>query len=76
MGKGKWELSQFHTLSIFLKIYSLTSKEIIDKFQSLILTNVLNRKYKENNFIIKSSMEIDKNVKLWTSEVLKKGDIL
>lgn len=76
MGKGKWELSQFHTLSIFLKIYSLTSKEIIDKFQSLILTNVLNRKYKENNFIIKSSMEIDKRVKYWTSEVLKKGDIL
>lgn len=75
MGKGKWDLSQFHTLSI-LKIYSLTSKEIIDKFRSLILTNVLNRKYKENNFIIKSSMEIDKSVKLWTSEVLKKGDIL
>ena len=31
---------------------------------SSTVTDVLNGRYKENDFIIKSSMEIDKNVKL------------
>ena len=42
------------------------NKEIADLLEigSSTVTNVLSGRYKENDFIIKSSMEIDKNVKL------------
>ena len=41
------------------------NKEIADMFESgsSTVTNVLTGRYKENNFIIKSSTEIDKNRK-------------
>ncbi|MCK4309425.1 MAG: hypothetical protein KAW42_05580 [Candidatus Atribacteria bacterium] len=51
----------------FLKRFTdLSNKEIANLLEvgSSTVTNVLNGKYKENDFIIKSSMEIDKNVKL------------
>jgi len=50
-----------------LKKYTYASnKEIADLLEigSSTVTDVLNGRYKENDFIIKSSMEIDKNVKL------------
>jgi chromosomal replication initiation ATPase DnaA len=49
----------------FLKKYTnLQNKEIADlrEIGSSTVTNVLSGKYKENDFMIKSSMEIDKNV--------------
>jgi chromosomal replication initiation ATPase DnaA len=49
----------------FLKKYTnLQNKEIADlrEIGSSTVTNVLNGRYKENDFMIKSSMEIDKNV--------------
>lgn len=41
------------------------NKEIVDMLESgsSTVTNVLTGRYKENNFIIKSSTEIDKNRK-------------
>ena len=51
----------------FLKKYTdVPSKEIADLLEigSSTVTNVLSGRYKENDFIIKSSIEIDKNVKL------------
>jgi len=51
----------------FLKKYTdAASKEIADFLEigNSTVTNVLNGRYKENDFIIKSSAEIDKNVKL------------
>jgi len=50
-----------------LKKYTDTpNKEIADLLEigSSTVTNVLSGRYKENDFMIKSSMEIDKNVKL------------
>jgi len=62
------KLSDIRRLYIkFLKSFTdLSNKEIANLYEvgSSALTNVLNGKYKENNFIIKSSMQIDKNVKL------------
>ncbi|MBA7581575.1 hypothetical protein ES708_23481 [subsurface metagenome] len=51
----------------FLKsVTDLSNKEIADlhKIGSSTVTNVLNGRYKENDFIIKLSAEIDKNVNL------------
>jgi len=51
----------------FLKSFTyLSNKEIANLLEigSPTVTNVLNVRYEENDFIIKSSMEIDKNVKL------------
>ena len=51
----------------FLKRFTdLSNKEIanLHKIVSSTVTNVLNGRYKENDFIIKSSTEIDENVKL------------
>ena len=51
----------------FLKnVTDLSKKEIanLHEIGSSTVTNVLSGRYKENDFIIKSSMEIDKNVKL------------
>ena len=51
----------------FLKnVTDLSKKEIanLHEIVSSTVTNVLSGRYKENDFIIKSSMEIDKNVKL------------
>ncbi len=51
----------------FLKSFTdLSNKEIanLHEIGSSTVTNVLNGRYKENGFIIKSSMEIAKNVKL------------
>jgi len=50
-----------------LKKYSdITNKEIADllKVGDSAVTNVLSGRYKENDFLIKSSIEIDKNVNL------------
>ena len=50
-----------------LKKYTdITSKEIADllRIGDSTVTNVLNGRYKDNNFLIKSGIEIDKNVKL------------
>ena len=52
-----------------LKKYTdLSNKEIANLLEigSSTITNMLSRRYKENDFIIKSSMEINKNVNLWT----------
>jgi chromosomal replication initiation ATPase DnaA len=51
----------------FLKKYTnLPNKEIADLLEigSSTITNVLNGKYKKNDFVIKASIEIDKNVNL------------
>jgi len=51
----------------FLRRFAdLSNKEIanLHEIGSSTVTNVLNGKYKENDFIIKSSMKIDKNEKL------------
>jgi len=51
----------------FLKSFAdLSNKKIVDllKIGSSTVTNVLSGRYKENDFIVKSSMKIDKNVKL------------
>jgi len=51
----------------FLKsVTDLSKKEIanLHEIVSSTVINVLSGRYKENDFIIKSSMEIDKNVKL------------
>ena len=44
----------------------LSNKEIANllEIESSTVTNILDGRYKENDFIIKLSMEIDKNVKL------------
>jgi len=44
----------------------LSNKEManLHGIESSTVTNILNGRYKEDDFIIKSSMEIDKNVKL------------
>ena len=50
-----------------LKKYTdVANKEIADLHEigSSTVTNILNEKYNENDFIIKSSKEFDKNVKL------------
>jgi hypothetical protein len=46
--------------------YLLSNKEIANphEIESSTVINVLNGRYKENDFMIISSMEIDKNVKL------------
>ncbi|MDP2855770.1 MAG: hypothetical protein Q8N90_01455 [bacterium] len=66
--------TRFKGISDIRKIYiknlkkytDALNKEIADLLEigSSTVTNVLNRRYKENDFIIKLSMEIDKNVKL------------
>ena len=51
----------------FLKsVTDLSNKEIanLHEIGSSTVTNVSNGRYKENDFIIKSSIVIDKNVKL------------
>jgi len=51
----------------FLKrLINLSNKEVanLHEIGSSTVTDVLNGRYKENDFIIKSSMEINKNVKL------------
>ncbi|MBA7678049.1 hypothetical protein ES703_86320 [subsurface metagenome] len=51
----------------FLKSFTdLSNNEIanLHEIGSSTVTNVLSGKYKENDFIIKSIMEINKNVKL------------
>ena len=51
----------------FLKSFTdLTNKEIanLHKIGSQTVSNILNGRYKENDFMNKSNMEIDKNVKL------------
>ncbi|OFW48924.1 MAG: hypothetical protein A2163_06500 [Actinobacteria bacterium RBG_13_35_12] len=50
----------------FKKYTDVLNKEIADLLEigSSTTTNVSNGRYKENDFIIKSSIEIDKNVKL------------
>jgi len=51
----------------FLKSFTdVPNKEIADLLEigSSTVTNVLSKRYKENDFMIKSSIEIDKNVKL------------
>ena len=49
-----------------LQITDLSNKEIanLHEIESSTVTNVLSGRYKENDFIIKSSAEIDKNVNL------------
>jgi len=50
-----------------LKKYAgITNKEIADLLEvgSSTVTNILSGRYKENDFIIKTSIKIDKNVKL------------
>jgi len=48
------------------RIIDLSNIEIANllEIESSTVTNGLSGRYKENDFIIKSSMEIDKNVKL------------
>jgi hypothetical protein len=62
------KLSDIRRLYIkFLKSFTdLSNKEIVNLLEigSSTVTNVLSGRYKENDFIIKSRMEIDKNVKL------------
>ena len=50
------------------RIIDLSNIEIANllEIESSTVTNGLSGRYKENDFIIKSSMEIDKNVKLWS----------
>jgi len=51
----------------FLKSFTdLPNKELanLHEIGSLTVTNVLRGRYKENDFMIKSSIEIDKNVNL------------
>jgi len=73
-------ISDIRKLQIkFLKKYiDEPNKEIADLLEigSSTVTNVLSGRYKENDFIIKSSMEIDKNVKLDPESLCKdvKGD--
>ena len=55
----------------FLKSFAdLSNKEIADlyKIRSSTVTKVLSGRYKENDFLIKSSIVIDKNVKLYPDE--------
>jgi hypothetical protein len=42
----------------------MRSSQVHNEIGSSTETNVLSGRYKENDFIIKSGMEIDKNVKL------------
>jgi lambda repressor-like predicted transcriptional regulator len=42
----------------------MRSSQVHNEIGSSTVTNVLSGRYKENDFIIKSDMEIDKNVKL------------
>ena len=42
----------------------MRSSQVHNEIGSSTATNVLRGRYKENDFIIKSDMEIDKNVKL------------
>ena len=48
------------------KRISVTNKEIANLLEigDLTVSNVLNKRFKENDFIINSCKEIDKNVKL------------
>jgi len=71
--KGKREsrskrISNIRKLYIkFLKRFTdLSNKEIADLHEigSSAVNNVLRGRYKENDFMVKSSIEIDKNVKL------------
>ncbi|GAH50023.1 unnamed protein product [marine sediment metagenome] len=53
-------------IKFFKSFTDLSNKEIADLYEigSSTETNVLSGRYKENDFMVKSSMEIDKNVKL------------
>jgi hypothetical protein len=42
----------------------MRSSKVHNEIRSSTGTNVLSGRYKENDFIIKSGMEVDKNVKL------------
>jgi lambda repressor-like predicted transcriptional regulator len=42
----------------------MRSSQVHNEIGSSTVTNVLNGRYKENEFVIKSGIEIDKNVKL------------
>ncbi len=44
--------------------WPMRSSQVHNEIGSSTVTNVLSGRYKENDFIIKSDMEIDKNVKL------------
>jgi hypothetical protein len=53
-------------INYFKKYTDLTNKDkdTILKIGSLMVTNVLSKRYKENELIIKSNTEIDKNINL------------
>jgi len=53
-------------IKFFKRFTDLSNKEIANllEIESSPVTNILNGRYKENDFIINSGMEIDKNVKL------------
>jgi len=53
-------------IKILKSFTDLLNKEIanLHEIGSSTVTNILNVRYKENDFMIKSSMEIDNNVKL------------
>ena len=59
-----------HIIKLYIKFLKrftdLSNREIANllKIRSLTVTNVLRGRYKKNNFVIKSNMKIDKNVKL------------
>ena len=74
MEKIKGNTKNKKRISDIIKLYiknlnkytDVSNKEIADLLEigSSALTNILREKYKENDFIIKSNREIDKNVKL------------
>jgi hypothetical protein len=53
-------------IKFLISFTNLSNKEIanLHEIESSTVINVLNGRYKENDFMIISSMEIDKNVKL------------
>lgn len=53
-------------IKFLISFTNLLNKEIanLHEIESSTVINVLNGRYKENDFMIISSMEIDKNVKL------------
>jgi hypothetical protein len=53
-------------IKFLISFTNLSNKEIANphEIESSTVINVLNGRYKENDFMIISSMEIDKNVKL------------
>ena len=53
-------------IKLLKKFTDLSNREIANllKIKSSTVTNVLRGRYKKNDFVIKSNMKIDKNVKL------------